>query len=371
MAAHSKRLGLCFAGLLACSAASSHAAGPYPIEVATVELGHGVLLTDIGGSALYRYDSDLREPGTSTCMDDCAEIHPPLLVTNTPDDIPDSWSLIEREDGTQQWALAGSPLYRYARDSNKGLAFGEGDGWTSAFEPMLTPPDMSVAGTILGHVLSTANGMTLYVRENTSEPFACTGKCLETWAPFEAPWGASDYGEFSVVAREDGVYQWAYDGKPLFRYLGDAERGDINGDGTDGAWTALVLEPAPPVPPWVTVVHSDGGALYADSEGKTLHMVVIDKNMLPTTIQGGNHCDEECLEKYWTVVGADSEVPPIGYWSVIENKDHGLQWAYKGLPLYTLKYVPGPGQELHYTTYRQFQWMKPIMYALPSLQGVF
>jgi hypothetical protein len=26
---------------------------------------------------------------------------------------------------------------------------------------------------------------------------------------------------------------------------------------------------------------------------------------------------------------------------------------------------------LYYTTYRQFQWMKPIMYTLPALQGVF
>ena len=371
MATHVKRLGIYTAILLASSFSSSNAAGPYPMEVATVQLGHGTLLTDAQGSALYRFDSDLREPGSSTCTGECAEKRPPLVVTDMPEKIPDNWSLIEREDGTQQWALAGSPLYRYVRDSNKGLAFGEGDGWTSAFEPILTPPDMSVASTVLGHVLGAANGLTLYVPENQSEPFVCSAECLEAWQPFEAPWGASDYGDFSVITRDDGVYQWAYKTKPLYRYMGDAERGDINGDGVDGIWRALVLVLAPPVPSWVTVVYSDGGALYADSDGKTVHMQVEDRNNLETTIQGGNHCGEECLEKYWTPVLADSQGPPIGYWSVVENDDQSLQWAYKGLRLYTLKHVPGPGQELYYTTYRQFQWMKPIMYALPSLQGVF
>ena len=364
-----KYLGIHIAVLLA--TATSNAAEPLPLEVASLQLGHGVLLTDTKGATLYRYDSDLREPGTSTCTGDCAEKRPPLLATDIPSEIPDDWSLVDREDGTRQWALAGSPLYRYVRDSNKGLAFGEGDGWTSAFEPILTPPDMSIANTILGHVLAAANGLTLYVPENHSESFACFDECLETWQPFEAPWGASDYGEFSVIVRDDGVYQWAYQTRPLYRYLGDAERGEINGDGVDGTWAALVLEPAPPTPSWVTVVSSDGGKIYADPEGKTLHMVVEDKNNLPTTIQGGNHCGEQCLEKYWAPVSADSKEPSTGYWSVIENKDQGLQWAYKGLPLYTLKQVPGPGQELYYTTYRQFQWMKPIMYALPSLQGVF
>ncbi len=356
--------------LLVFSVSSSHAAGPFPTEVAAMQFGHGARLTDTQGLALYRFDNDLREPGTSTCSGECAEKRPPLIASRAPVEIPYNWSLIEREDGIQQWAYAGRPLYRYARDKHEGSAYGDGDGWTIAFEPIITPLEMSVASTVLGHVLAASNGQTLYVQENQTGPAECTADCLETWLPFEAPWGASDYGDFSIQARDDGVYQWAYKNKPLHRFAGDSERGDINGDGVDGAWQAMVLEPTPPAPSWTTVVGSDGGTLFANSNGMTLYRLMEDRNSLEQSIQGGNHCSEACLENYWTPVVADSKVAPIGYWSVIETKDQSLRWAYKGMLLYTLDLETRPGQ-LYYTTFRQFQWMKPIMYALPSLQGVF
>lgn len=368
---HVKRMVSCLAFLAASAVSSGYGAGPYPTDVATIELGHGTLLTDTEGAALYRFDGDLREPGTSVCKGDCEKKYPPLIAKAATTEIPDNWSLIERDDGTRQWALAGSPLYRYVRDSNEGLAFGAGNGWTIEFEPMVTPSEISVATTVIGHVLATSNGMTLYVQEGQPKSTTYSHYGLETWQPLGAPWGASNYGDFSVLTKEDGVHQWAYKNKPLYRYMEDAERGDINGEGLDGIWRALVLEPAPPVPPWITVLHSDGGPLFADSDGKTLHMLVEDRNSLPRAIQGGNHCSEECLDKYWNPVIANSKVTPTGYWSVIENKDQSLQWTYKGLRLYTLKAVQSEGQELYYTTYRQFQWMKPIMYAIPTLRGVF
>lgn len=366
-----RTIGVGFAASMVLFAASSHAAGPYPSDVAATSLGHGTRLTDADGFTLYRFDNDLREPGTSVCTGECAEQRPPLLVAEIPAEIPENWGLIERDDGTRQWAYAGRPLYRYVRDEHKGSAYGEGDGWTVAFDPLTTPPDMSITGTVLGHVLAATNGVTLYVQDASSAPSECTGVCMETWAPLEAPWGASNYGDFSVIARNDGMYQWAYQNKPLHRYMGDAERGDITGDGVDGIWRAMVLEPAPPRPSWVTIIGSDGGTLYADANGSTLHMLMEDRNWQPLTVQGGNSCDEACLKKYWTPVTAASQVPPVGFWSVIEAKDGSLQWAHKGMPLYTLKIETGPGQELFYTTFRQFQWMKPIMHKLPSLQGVF
>jgi predicted lipoprotein with Yx(FWY)xxD motif len=185
-----------------------------------------------------------------------------------------------------------------------------------------------------------------------------------------ASWTARDFGDFGVVARDDGIHQWTYKGQPLFTYAGDAGAGALNGHDLDGLWQARVLEPAPPVPGWVTVVGSDGGELYADRNGMALYRLMIDQNGTEQSYMGGSQCDAACLEKYWTPVAADSKQPRIGYWSVIESGRGGWQWAYKGMPLYLLNVETRPG-ELYYTTYRQFQWMKPIMYRLPSLQGVF
>lgn len=341
----------------------------YPVEVATKTFGHGTRLTDARGFTLYQYDNDKTKPGTSTCNDDCAVLRPPLIVADAEPAIPENWSVVNRDDGTRQWAYKGMPLYRYARDSHEAAAFGAGDGWVIAFEPIVTPPEITVAETVLGHVLAAASGKTLYFRAGAAAPQDCNAECLKRWQPLEAPWGAIDHGDFSVEASADGVYQWVYQGKSLFIYAGDTERGDTRGDGVEDIWKALILEPAPAVPDWIKVVASDGGDLYANSDGMTLYMFLEDQNATEQAYLGGNHCDPGCLSKYWDPVRVDSKLPPVGDWSVIE-RDGALQWAYLGRPVYTLKLETRPGQ-LFYTTFRQFQWMKPIMYSLPALQGVF
>jgi predicted lipoprotein with Yx(FWY)xxD motif len=366
------RTGFTLAGLAACLfAAAARADLETPADAAVTELGHGTRITDAEGLTLYTFDTDLREPGASMCTGECAAMRPPLLADRVPDNPPEDWSVIARDDGTLQWAHKGRPLYRYARDLDAGAAFGAGNGWNVAFEPSLTPAELSVTDTVIGQVLSTSDGRTLYVRGGDTGPdFVCDGACAQSWRPVEAPWTARDFDAFSVLTRADGLYQWAYDGKALFTYAGDASPGDLNGHDTNGVWQALVLEPAPPVPDWVTVVVSDGGDLYADSGGMTLYRLMIDDNATEQAYIGGNHCDEACLKKYWTPVSANGPLPRVGHWSVIADGTGGWQWAYQGMPLFLLNAETRPGQ-LYYTTYRQFQWMKPIMYALPSLQGVF
>ena len=353
----------------------SYGAATYPDDVATSQLGHGIRFTDTNGMTLYQFENDLRKPGTSTCNDECAVKHPPLLAAEVPSQIPNNWSLVERDDGSQQWAFKEMPLYTSQMDSHKAADYGQGQGWIVAFETIKTPSELSISSTVLGYVLSSSGGLTLYANSGdggstSSTAFECDNKCLETWVPAKAPWAATNYGEFSVHARTDGIYQWAYQGKPLFLFSGDSGRGDLNGNDVDGVWRAMLIEPAPPVPEWVRVVGSDGGPLYADSHGMTLYTLYEDNNAREQTYMAGNQCDEACLDKYWTAVSAPSKVPPVGSWSVVERNSGVLQWAYMGRPLYTLDLETRPGQ-LYYTTFRQFQWMKPIMYSLPALQGVF
>lgn len=346
-------------------------ASALPPEVSVIEFGHGTRLTDGNGFTLYQFDGDLKEPGTSTCIDACASRHPPLLSSSTQKHIPADWSLIDREDGVQQWAYKGRPLYRFVRDSYKGAAYGEGGGWTITFSPIRTPPEVSIHDTTAGHVLASPSGLTLYTppEDDKAASNDCSGACLQTWRPLKAPWAAINSGHFSVHARADGVYQWAYKNKPLYQYAYDSAPGDLNGDRLDG-WEALVLEPAPPIPSWVTIVGSDGGKLYANSDGMTLYTLNVERNNDPLQALGSNACDARCLSDGWNAVKADSMAAPIGKWSVIESENDTLQWAYLGLPLYTSKDETRPG-ELIATTRREYQWLKPIMYALPALQGVF
>lgn len=363
---------LLLAGLiLAVSAVAGRAEIETPDDAAVTPLGYGTRITDAQGFTLYTFDTDLREPGTSTCTGACAEMRPPLLADSPPEEMPSGWSVMPRNDGALQWAYNDRPLYRYARDLDPGAVFGAGNGWNVVLEPMLTPAELSMTDTVLGKVLATADGRSLYVQSGTSPAdTTCDTACRETWQPVEAPWAARDFGAFSVITREDGFYQWAYDGQALYTFAGDARPGDLNGHAQDSVWHAAILEPAPPVPDWVSVVASDGGDLYADARGMTLYRLMIDENDTEQSYNGGNHCDEACLDKYWTPVSADAPQPRVGHWSVIAGRDGSWQWAYQGMPLYLLNLETRPGQ-LYYTTYRQFQWMKPIMYALPSLQGVF
>lgn len=358
-------------GLASVAVSAAELPAETPAGIGARALGHGVQLTDDRGQSLYTYDVDLREPGTSSCVGECAVMRPPLLAETITDKRSDGWATITRSDGSRQWAYEGRPLYRYARDLDPGAVFGVGEGWNAAFIPMTMPAEFSIAATVEGEVLATATGKTLYVRASDANPKAdCDHACERSWLPIKAPWGGRGFAPFSIFERADGIHQWAFKERPLYAFAGDARPGDLNGSAKGGQWRPVILEPAPAVPDWVTVVKSDGGALYANSGGMTLYRLMHDKNATEQSYLGGNQCDAACLEKYWIPVRAESRVPRSGYWSVIDSGPHGLQWAYQGMPLYLLSLETQPGQ-LYYTTYRQFQWMKPIMYALPALQGVF
>ena len=91
--------------------------------------------------------------------------------------------------------------------------------------------------TSAGTVLVDSRGMTVYTYDE-DEPGKsnCTGMCAVFWPPVEAAEGASASGQFTLIRRENGADQWAYDEMPLYGYFGDAEPGDVSGDGVDGVW---------------------------------------------------------------------------------------------------------------------------------------
>jgi predicted lipoprotein with Yx(FWY)xxD motif len=95
-----------------------------------------------------------------------------------------------------------------------------------------------VRETSLGKVLVDGAGYTLYIHtEDPPGASHCTRPCTVFWPPLEAPAGARADGPFTIIERESGAKQWAYKGKPLYRFAFDFAPGHVGGDGAaDGEW---------------------------------------------------------------------------------------------------------------------------------------
>jgi predicted lipoprotein with Yx(FWY)xxD motif len=90
-----------------------------------------------------------------------------------------------------------------------------------------------------GDILTDAASMTLYVFDKDaagSGKSACNGDCARNWPPLAATAADKASGDFSVITRDDGSQQWAYQGKPLYRWYKDQKPGDTTGDGFKNVW---------------------------------------------------------------------------------------------------------------------------------------
>ena len=93
-------------------------------------------------------------------------------------------------------------------------------------------------------VLSSRDGRALYTFDKDSAGKSnCTGGCLASWPAFTVGNASLAGGDFSVVVRDDGTQQWAFQGKPLYFFAGDTRPGEINGDNQGGVWHALRSAP--------------------------------------------------------------------------------------------------------------------------------
>lgn len=87
-------------------------------------------------------------------------------------------------------------------------------------------------------MLVTAKGMTLYTFDkDAAGKSACSGQCAVNWPPALASDDAKPAGPWTIVVRDDGLKQWAYNGKPVYAFAKDGKPGDTTGDGfLNGAW---------------------------------------------------------------------------------------------------------------------------------------
>lgn len=102
------------------------ASGAFAEMVETVDGANGKVVADAkSGMTLYTFKNDTA--GTSTCYDACAKNWPPFMAEES-DESKETGDLkvIDRTDGTYQWAMNGMPLYFFAGDAAKGDAKGDG-----------------------------------------------------------------------------------------------------------------------------------------------------------------------------------------------------------------------------------------------------
>ncbi len=202
-----------------------------------------------------------------------------------------------------------------------------------------------------GPVLATASGMTLYTwtQEDSSPGKAlCANKrytegrdpfsnvvpfpnaehrrtCIDKWRPLLADAKAAPQGPWSLVKRDDGALQWAYERHPLYSSIKDRAPGDVNGQGYTrlgfiGGWRPAFAPLG--FPPGVKLVRQPEGLVLATGDGRPLFL-----RHGPQRICDG--CADE-LEPLRAAAVAHVQ----GDWSVLEIGNGRRQFAYKGRALF-------------------------------------
>jgi predicted lipoprotein with Yx(FWY)xxD motif len=241
-----------------------------------------------------------------------------------------------------------------AAAANLGRQGGEGRGHdVDGHQVMELQPHewMPIPAGIEVREVRTAPGQVLTTEGKGFPLYALTGKADEAslkkdWSPVVAGQLALPIGDFTVVTRKDGLYQWAYKGNPLYTYKGDLDYGDSNGREADPRLQLVyVMKYFTPEGVVVKKNHQYGG-LFATADGRTLYAressnggsdgaLRADRGRPATGEKiGVTGCDAEC-EKTWQPLLAADGAKPSGYWTLMDRPDGKKQWAYFGYALYS------------------------------------
>jgi predicted lipoprotein with Yx(FWY)xxD motif len=115
-------------------------------SISTAQGSDGTYLTGSSGRALYLWVAD--SGGKSSCSGACAKAWPPVLSSATPNvsggATASDLGTISRSDGAKQVTYKGHPLYLFARDGDKGDAYGQGVNGFGASWYVLSPSGSKV-----------------------------------------------------------------------------------------------------------------------------------------------------------------------------------------------------------------------------------
>ena len=81
------------------------------------------MVTNLHGMTLYTFDKDT--DGKPTCVDACATEWPAFTAT-AGENFGEGWTMVDRADGTKQWAYDKKPVYLFDADKTNGDMKGDG-----------------------------------------------------------------------------------------------------------------------------------------------------------------------------------------------------------------------------------------------------
>ncbi len=118
-----------------------------------------------------------------------------------------------------------------------------------------------------GTFLVDGTGRALYLWEaDSAGKSTCAGSCAAAWPPVPATSTVTASGgalasDLSTITRSDGSKQVAYDGHPLYYFVGDKSAGQTNGQGSNafGAKWWLVAPSGTAITSSSTATKSAGG----------------------------------------------------------------------------------------------------------------
>lgn len=157
--------------------------------------------------------------------------------------------------------------------------------------------------------------------------------CVQAWPPVYASSESRPVGNFTIIQREDGRAQWAYDGYPLYTSALDKKPGQVNGGSTrerkfDQPVLRVPIGPPSAVPPGFLVKTNAVGRIVLTSAGESVYSWDGDT-------ANKSNCDAKCLGSEWLPVAAGEAAIAQGEWRVIDRAPGVKQWTFRGRPLYT------------------------------------
>jgi len=113
-----------------------------------------------------------------------------------------------------------------------------------------TAPIASLGKTVVVN----GRGRTLYTLSSESRhKIDCKSSCLGLWPPLKIRKGFKPVGaaHLGVMKRHEGFLQVTFKGRPLYRFSGDAKKGQANGEGLKfvGTWHAAAVGKTASSPP--------------------------------------------------------------------------------------------------------------------------
>jgi predicted lipoprotein with Yx(FWY)xxD motif len=217
---------------------------------------------------------------------------------------------------------------------------------TAALAQAETPVVQVRYDAALGHFLTDAAGMTLYVFSNDEPGVSnCVDACAANWPPVivgDASLISSPLAipaGFDTTTRADGSVQLTYGGWPLYGWVNDEAPGDTTGQGVGGNWWVANLNPVVQV-----ATHPELGEILVGPTGMTLYTFRNDAD-------GASNCNGPCAANWPPLVGGFDAAGPMpglgdgvsGDVSLFERADDGVQVVLNGMPLYYWRndFVPG------------------------------